>query len=204
MRRCVRIEQLSSNPGTLSGCRCVRCGCGQGGGACVLGHPGDKNPRYLGAVGWVPYRVVNLYFLRFDKLDDLHYNMSMDIYGLTLDEIVGLIEEHEQRFSRILDKNLLRLGVSWLRYKAEMRKRGQGALVDEIMRLDNEYLNERLRNDVIESYSKGDAEGLKLAKEAIAALTGREKLVGGESTGDDGSMAMTINITGEKGGQENS
>lgn len=126
----------------------------------------------------------------------------MDIYGLTLDEIVGLIEKYEQRFSRILDKNLLRLGISWLRYKAEMRKRGQGALVDEIMRLDNEYLNERLRNDVIESYSKGDAEGLKLAKEAIAALTGREKLVGGESTGDDGSMAMTINISGAGGGKE--
>lgn len=128
----------------------------------------------------------------------------MDIYKLTLDEIVGLIEEHEQRFSRILDKNLLRLGVSWLRYKAEMRKRGQGALVEEIIRLDNEYLNERLRNDVIESYSKGDSEGLKLAKEAIVALTGREKLVGEGTTGDDGSMAMTINISGAKGGNENS
>lgn len=128
----------------------------------------------------------------------------MDIYKLTLDEIVGLIEKHEQRFSRILDKNLLRLGVSWLRYKAEMRKRGQGALVEEIVRLDNEYLNERLRNDVIESYSKGDSEGLKLAKEAIAALTGREKLVGEGATGDDGSMAMTINISGAKGSNENS
>lgn len=127
----------------------------------------------------------------------------MEAYDLTIDGIVDLIDKHGQRFCRLLDNGVLGKGISWLKWKTEMRRRGKSSLVDEVCRIDNEYLNERLRNDVIEAYSRNDAETLKLAKEAIMALTGREKLVGEGSTGEDAAMAMTINISGAKGSNEN-
>jgi hypothetical protein len=126
----------------------------------------------------------------------------MDIYGLTIDGVVDLIDKHGQRFCRLLDNGVLGQGISWLKWKTEMRRRGKSSLVDEVCRIDNEYLNERLRNDVVEAYSRNDAETLKMAKEAIMALTGREKLVGEGSTGEDATMAMTINISGAKGKNE--
>ena len=126
----------------------------------------------------------------------------MEAYDLSIDEIVDLIDKHGQRFCRLLDGGILGKGISWLKWKTEMRRRGKSSLVDEVCRIDNEYLNERLRNDVIEAYSRNDAETLKMAKEAIMALTGREKLVGEGSTGEDGTMAMTINISGAKGKNE--
>lgn len=130
-----------------------------------------------------------------------------DIYKISSDDVIGLIEEHKIRFRVLLDRNghLLK-GVykevpSWLRFQIGMRKAGRGDVLEEIEEIDNTFLLDQMQDEVMEALQGDDTERLKALQLATGILVNREKLGGNGSDGEEGGspMAMTINVSGAKG-----
>ena len=133
-----------------------------------------------------------------------------DIYKVSVDDVIGLIERYKVRFRVILDKHKdLIIGEykevpSWLRFQIGMKRAGKGALLEEIEDVDNTFLLDEMQNEVLEALQADDSERLKALQLATGILVNREKL-GGAGSGEDGAgqpMAMTINISGIKGKKE--
>lgn len=137
--------------------------------------------------------------------------MAKDIYKITADDVISIIEKNNVRFRVILDKNKDCLGgeykvvPSWLRFQIEMRKLGRSDVLEEIEEIDNTFLLDQMQNEVLEALQGDDTERLKALQLATGILVNREKL-GGGSSGDseDGGapMAMTINVSGVAGKSE--
>lgn len=133
-----------------------------------------------------------------------------DIYKITSDEVIGIIEKNRVRFRVVLDrhKDLLRDTYkevpSWLRFQIGMRKAGRGSVLDEIEEIDNTFLLDQMQDEVLEALQGDDTERLKALQLATGILVNREKLGGDGKDGDEGGapMAMTINVSGAKGKKE--
>lgn len=133
-----------------------------------------------------------------------------DIYKITSDEVIGIIEKNRVRFRVVLDrhKDLLRDTYkevpSWLRFQIGMRKAGRGSVLDEIEEIDNTFLLDQMQDEVLEALQGDDTERLKALQLATGILVNREKLGGDGKDGDEGGapMAMTINVSGVKGRTE--
>ena len=132
-----------------------------------------------------------------------------DIYKISSDEVIGLIEKNRVRFRVMLDKHKQLLEgykdvPSWLRFQIGMRKAGKGELLEEIEEIDNTFLLDEMQNEVLEALQRDDAERLKALQLATGILVNREKLNGDGKDGENGGqpMAMTINISGVKGVKE--
>lgn len=133
-----------------------------------------------------------------------------DIYKISSDEVIGIIEKNRVRFRVVLDrhKDLLRDTYkevpSWLRFQIGMRKAGRGSVLDEIEEIDNTFLLDQMQDEVLEALQGDDTERLKALQLATGILVNREKLGGDGKDGDDGAgpMAMTINVSGAKGKKE--
>lgn len=133
-----------------------------------------------------------------------------DIYKITSDEVIGIIEKNRVRFRVVLDrhKDLLRDTYkevpSWLRFQIGMRKAGRGSVLDEIEEIDNTFLLDQMQDEVLEALQGDDTERLKALQLATGILVNREKLGGDGKDGDEGGapMAMTINVNGAKGKKE--
>lgn len=130
-----------------------------------------------------------------------------DIYKISSDEVIGIIEKNRVRFRVVLDrhKDLLRDTYkevpSWLRFQIGMRKAGRGSVLDEIEEIDNTFLLDQMQDEVLEALQGDDTERLKALQLATGILVNREKLNGDGKDGDEGGapMAMTINVSGAKG-----
>jgi hypothetical protein len=133
-----------------------------------------------------------------------------DIYKISSDEVIGIIEKNRVRFRVVLDrhKDLLRDTYkevpSWLRFQIGMRKAGRGNVLDEIEEIDNTFLLDQMQDEVLEALQGDDTERLKALQLATGILVNREKLGGDGKDGDEGGapMAMTINVSGVKGRTE--
>lgn len=133
-----------------------------------------------------------------------------DIYKISSDEVIGIIEKNRVRFRVVLDrhKDLLRDTYkevpSWLRFQIGMRKAGRGSVLDEIEEIDNTFLLDQMQDEVLEALQGDDTERLKALQLATGILVNREKLGGDGKDGDEGTgpMAMTINVSGAKGKTE--
>ncbi len=133
-----------------------------------------------------------------------------DIYKISSDEVIGIIEKNRVRFRVVLDrhKDLLRDTYkevpSWLRFQIGMRKAGRGSVLDEIEEIDNTFLLDQMQDEVLEALQGDDTERLKALQLATGILVNREKLGGDGKDGDEGGgpMAMTINVSGAKGKKE--
>lgn len=133
-----------------------------------------------------------------------------DIYKISSDEVIGIIEKNRVRFRVVLDrhKDLLRDTYkevpSWLRFQIGMRKAGRGSVLDEIEEIDNTFLLDQMQDEVLEALQGDDTERLKALQLATGILVNREKLGGDGKDGDEGGapMAMTINVSGVKGRTE--
>lgn len=133
-----------------------------------------------------------------------------DIYKISSDEVIGIIEKNRVRFRVVLDrhKDLLRDTYkevpSWLRFQIGMRKAGRGSVLDEIEEIDNTFLLDQMQDEVLEALQRDDSERLKALQLATGILVNREKLGGAGSDGENGSqpIAMTINVSGVKGKKE--
>lgn len=137
--------------------------------------------------------------------------MAKDIYKITSDEVIGIIEKHQVRFRVILDKmkecldGEYKVVPSWLRFQIEMKKAGRSDTLEEIEEIDNTFLLDQMQNEVLEALQGDDTERLKALQLATGILVNREKLGGsGGSDGDDGGtpMSMTINVSGVAGQKE--
>lgn len=136
--------------------------------------------------------------------------MAKDIYKITSDEVIGIIEKYGVRFRVILDKSKdcldgeYKVVPSWLRFQIEMRKAGRGDVLEEIEEIDNTFLLDQMQNEVLEALQSDDTERLKALQLATGILVNREKLGGsGNETEEGGSpMAMTINVSGVAGQKE--
>ena len=137
--------------------------------------------------------------------------MAKDIYKITSDEVIGIIEKHKVRFRVILDKmkecldGEYKVVPSWLRFQIEMKKLGRLDTLEEIEDIDNTFLLDQMQNEVLEALQGDDTERLKALQLATGILVNREKLGGsGGSDSDDGGtpMAMTINVSGVAGQKE--
>ena len=136
--------------------------------------------------------------------------MAKDIYKITADDVIGLIERHHMRFRVMLDKNKsclegeYRTVPSWLRFQIEMKKAGRGDILEEIEEIDNTFLLDQMQNEVLEALQSDDTERLKALQLATGILVNREKLGGNGSDSEDGSspIAMTINVSGVAGKKE--
>lgn len=136
--------------------------------------------------------------------------MAKDIYKITSDEVIGIIEKYGVRFRVILDKSKdcldgeYKVVPSWLRFQIEMRKAGRGDVLEEIEEIDNTFLLDQMQNEVLEALQSDDTERLKALQLATGILVNREKLGGsGNETEESGSpMAMTINVSGVAGQKE--
>ena len=133
-----------------------------------------------------------------------------DLYKISSDEVIGIIEKHRVRFRVVLDryKNYLegeyKEVPSWLRFQIGMRKAGRGSVLDEIEEIDNTFLLDQMQDEVLEALQGDDTERLKALQLATGILVNREKLGGDGKDGDEGGapMAMTINVSGAKGKKE--
>lgn len=134
-----------------------------------------------------------------------------DIYKITADDVISIIEKNHVRFRVLLDKNKdclrddYKVVPSWLRFQIEMRKLGRGDVLEEIEEIDNTFLLDQMQNEVLEALQGDDTERLKALQLATGILVNREKLGGsGGSDSEEGGtpMAMTINVSGVKGYNE--
>lgn len=134
--------------------------------------------------------------------------MAKNIYDITRDEVLDIIERHQMRFRVVLDKSKSLISSdyktvpSWLRFQVEMKSRGRGDLLAEIEDIDNTFLLDQMQNEVVEALSKDDVERLKAIQLATSTLVNREKL--GTGMDDEGSVptAVTINVAGVSGRKE--
>lgn len=130
-----------------------------------------------------------------------------DIYKISSDEVIGIIENNRVRFRVVLDrhkdllKDMYKEVPSWLRFQIGMRKAGRGDVLDEIEEIDNTFLLDQMQDEVLEALQGDDTERLKALQLATGILVNREKLGGDGKDGDEGvgPMAMTINVSGAKG-----
>lgn len=128
-----------------------------------------------------------------------------DIYKVSVDDVIGLIERYKVRFRVILDKHKdLIIGEykevpSWLRFQIGMKRAGRGADLEEIEDIDNTFLLDQMQNEVMEALQGDDTERLKALQIAMGVLVNREKLGGDGNEEGVGPMAMTINVSGAKG-----
>lgn len=133
-----------------------------------------------------------------------------DIYKITADDVISVIEKNQVRFRVILDKNKncldgeYKVVPSWLRFQIEMRKAGRGDVLEEIEEIDNTFLLDQMQNEVLEALQSDDTERLKALQLATGILVNREKLGGSGSDSEEGGtpMAMTINVSGVAGQKE--
>lgn len=132
-----------------------------------------------------------------------------DIYNITREEVLLLIEANGCRFRVLLDKKKRILEQdyievpSWLRFQVEMKARGKAEMLAQIEDIDGMFLLDEMQNQVMEALQSNDTERLRALQTAMATLVNREKLATGGEEGETAPIAMTVNVSGLGGKKEN-
>lgn len=129
-----------------------------------------------------------------------------DIYDITLDEVLGYVEQYNARFSVLLSKrpevfaDVFGAVPSWLRFQTEMVRRKKSDLLGEIEDLDHRFWANKTEDNINMALASNDIERLKALQLAMQIMVGQGKLDNGnETTTESQPTAMTINISGLKG-----
>lgn len=132
-----------------------------------------------------------------------------DIYEIDFDEVLDLVEHHHSRFSVLLTKNksvlepIYKTVPSWVRFQAEMVRRGKKELIAEIEDLDRRFWADKTQDEINTALMSNDIERLKALQLATQIMLGQDKLDNGDSSqGESQPIAMTINVSGVAGQKE--
>ena len=93
----------------------------------------------------------------------------MEMRIIPKEKVIGLMEMAGQPLMAIMASGQLP-DYTWLSYKEFLREKGEWKLLEDTIRLNNEFTVDKLQKDLLIAYQNNDMETLKSAEKTIDIL----------------------------------